>query len=54
LDAQDFPESLYATADSALPSWGLQMFAGAQIFADPAKAEIFRSAVKQINQKASV
>ena len=51
LDALDFPKSLLATSESVVPSWGLQMFAGAQIFGDPTKAEIFRSAVEAIQQK---
>jgi hypothetical protein len=51
LDALDFPDSLLATAESTVPSWGLQMFAGAQIFGDPTKAEIFRSTVEAIQQR---
>ena len=51
LDALDFPNSLLATGESSVPSWGLQMFGGAQIFADPAKAEIFKNTVKQIQRK---
>ena len=53
LDALDFPDSLLATADSAEPSWGLQMFGGAEVFGDPIKAEIFRIAVKKIQEKAT-
>jgi len=48
LDAVDFPASLLATAASARPSWGMQLFAGAQVFADPERAGIFRMAVDQI------
>ncbi len=51
LDALDFPDSLTATAAAAVPSWGLQMFGGADIFRDPAKAEVFRTAVNQIQNK---
>jgi hypothetical protein len=53
LDALDFPDSLLATAESAVASWGLQMFGGAQVFADPTKAEIFRNAVEIIQQNVS-
>jgi hypothetical protein len=49
LDALDFPASLLALADSSSdqvrPSWGLQLFGGAQVFADPAQAQIFAEAV---------
>jgi hypothetical protein len=50
LDAQDFPGSLAATAASPQPSWGLQMFAGAEVFQHTDRAELFRSAVGQIRQ----
>lgn len=50
LDAMDFPESLLETAISNQPSYGLQMFNGAQIFNDPDKAAIFRDAVETIRQ----
>jgi hypothetical protein len=53
LDALDFPDSLLETATSSVPSWGLQMFAGATIFADPTKAEVYRTAVEKIQQKIS-
>jgi len=48
LDAMDFPDSLLAAAAADQPSWGLQMFAGAELFDDPAKASIFREAVTRI------
>lgn len=48
LDALDFPDSLLETARSPIPSWGLQMFNGAQIFSDPTKSSVFKEAVKQI------
>jgi len=51
LDALDFPDSLLATAESAYPSWGIQLFDGADVFADPAKARIFDTAVQQIRQR---
>ncbi len=48
LDALDFPASLQATAESARPSWGLQIFGGAQVFGDPERARIFQAVVEQI------
>lgn len=48
LDALDFPASLQEAARAETPSWGIQLFGGAQIFADPAQAERFRRAVEQI------
>jgi hypothetical protein len=53
LDALDFPGSLSATAAASVPSWGIQMFNGADVFRDPVKADIFLSAVNQIQQKLS-
>ncbi len=51
LDALDFPASLLETAESSVPSWGLQMFGGATVFADPAKADIFRKAVERMRER---
>lgn len=51
LDALDFPDSLLAAAASAQPSWGMQLFGGASVFGDPDKAQIFRAAVEQIQQR---
>ena len=48
LDALDFPDSLLATAQSNVSGWGLQMYGGASVFADPDQAEIFRKAVNQM------
>ena len=48
LDVMDFPDSLLATAESLRPSWGIQLFGGAEVFADPDKAQIFERAVQQI------
>ena len=50
LDALDFPDSLSATAASRQPSWGVQLFGGAQVFSDPDQAAIFRTAVERIRQ----
>jgi hypothetical protein len=52
LDAGDGPESLTETARSAFPSWGVQVFAGASIFADDAFAETFKAAVEEIKKVA--
>jgi hypothetical protein len=48
LDALDTPDSLLAVAASGRPSWGLQLFGGAEVFADPDRAMIFASAVERI------
>ena len=45
LDVLDFPDSLLAVASSARPSWGVQVFGGAQVFADPGRAQVFSAAV---------
>ena len=50
LDAQDFPDSLLALADSEPASYGIQMFGGARIFAELDQARIFREAVEVIRQ----
>jgi hypothetical protein len=51
LDALDFPDSLLSLAESAVPSWGLQMFDGVSIFRDPQQTEIFRKAAAAIRQR---
>lgn len=48
LDALDFPASLRATAAAAHPSWGVQIFGGAEVFGDPQRARIFQAAVERI------
>ena len=48
LDMLDYPDSLLETASSSHPTWGFQMFAGAEIFQDAKKVEIFQGAVEQI------
>ena len=53
LDALDFPDSLVATGASTTPSWGLQLFGGDRVFADPGKARIFRDAVERMRVMAS-
>ncbi|MEA3397429.1 MAG: hypothetical protein U9R05_08210, partial [Chloroflexota bacterium] len=54
LDVLDFPDSLTATAEAANPSWGIQIFAGAQVFEEPETAGFFRSAVDRIRQVAAL
>ena len=51
LDVLDFPASLQAVADSPVPSWGIQLFAGAPVFADAAQSRIFTDAVAKIRQR---
>ncbi len=48
LDALDFPDSLVATGEAEPASWGLQVFNGAQIFANPAWARQFQQIVGEI------
>lgn len=48
LDALDFPESLNAVADSPIPSWGIQMFSGVNVFGDPDSARIFAEAIQKM------
>jgi hypothetical protein len=48
LDLLDFPASLQAVADSPVPSWGIQLFAGAPIFTDSQNSRIFMDAVEKI------
>jgi hypothetical protein len=51
LDALDFPAGLLACAESRIPSWGLQVFGGADVFADPGRSELFRRAVEAIGSR---
>jgi hypothetical protein len=51
LDVLDFPASLQAVADSLVPSWGIQLFAGASIFASTEQACIFADAVTKIQSQ---
>lgn len=53
LDALDFPESLLETTWASAPTWGFQLFGGAQVFSDPEKARIFHSAVEIIQKRIS-
>lgn len=51
LDALDFPASAQASAESVVPSWGLQLFGGASVFRDPAQGALFRQVVEQIRAR---
>jgi hypothetical protein len=51
LDILDFPASLEAAAEASYPSWGVQVFGGAEIFGDPEKGERFRKAVQKIQER---
>ncbi len=53
LDALDFPASLQATATATWPSWGVQIFGGARVFADPEQARSFQAAVAHIRASAA-
>ena len=48
LDALDGPDSLRETAASAIPSYGLQIFGGAAVFADATFAQVFQGAAARI------
>lgn len=50
LDVLDYPDSLLAVSEAASPTWGVQVFGGAEVLGDPAKAEIFHAAVQRIRQ----
>jgi hypothetical protein len=53
LDAQDFPDSLVSVGESSNPSWGVQVFAGAQIFNDLENANLFREVVDRMHKRVS-
>jgi hypothetical protein len=53
LDALDFPDSLSATADSPRPSWGIQLYGGASVFADPERARVFGEAMERMHRHLS-
>ncbi|WP_274362160.1 hypothetical protein [Paenibacillus thermotolerans] len=50
LDALDFPDSLHQTADSKVPSYGIQLYGGARIFHDSHSAMRFKQAVERITE----
>jgi hypothetical protein len=47
----EFPDSLAAAATAARPSWGIQIFGGAGIFADARKTRQFSDAVSRMQQQ---
>lgn len=51
LDALDFPNSLAEMGEASVPSYGLQVFGGAQIFVNPEWATRFRTVVDGIRTK---
>jgi hypothetical protein len=53
LDVLDFPDSFLAAAASSQPSWGIQIFGGAQVFQDPDWARTWGAAVEQIQTSIS-
>jgi hypothetical protein len=53
LDALDFPDSLAEMGEASVPSYGLQVFGGAQIFVNPEWAMLFRTVVDGIRTKVS-
>jgi len=54
LDVLEFPGSLLETAQSALPSLGIQLFGGARIFNDPKHVRLFAQAVEEIREKSAL
>ncbi|MBX3010350.1 MAG: hypothetical protein KF832_02540 [Caldilineaceae bacterium] len=50
-DALDFPASLAAIGTAQPPSWGLQIFGGAQVFANPAWARLFQEVIAEIRSR---
>ena len=51
LDMLDFPESLQAAAEAAVPSWGIQLFGGERVFEDPAQARLLQQSIEAIQHK---
>jgi hypothetical protein len=51
LDALDFPDSLLATASSAVPSYGIQLFGGAKVFGEPQQAAVFAESVRRMRNQ---
>ena len=50
LDALDFPDSLLAMSNAEHPSWGVQLFGGARVFADSENSRIFLETVETMRQ----
>jgi hypothetical protein len=53
LDVLDFPDSLLETAESPLPTWGMQLYGGARIMSDQKQAQIFAETVERIRRSFS-
>jgi hypothetical protein len=51
LDALDFPDSLRLTGEAQPPSWGLQLFNGAQMFVTPGWAALFQQVVNRVRRQ---
>ncbi len=51
LDIRDFPDSLEAAAESAVPSWGVQLFGGAEALAEPSGARRFAACVERMRRR---
>ena len=51
LDALDCPDNLTATGESTVPSYGLQIFSGAQVFANAEWAALFAAVVEKIQTR---
>ncbi|MHB0858318.1 MAG: hypothetical protein ACYC5M_12195 [Anaerolineae bacterium] len=51
LDALDGPETLHAVAAAARPTWGLQVFGGAALLRESARARPFQETVAAIRQR---
>ena len=53
LDMLDYPDSMQQTAESAVPSWGVQLFGGERVFEDPTQARLFQQSIETIRQRIS-
>lgn len=51
LDILEFPASLQAAAELSVPSWGVQVYGGRDIFADPGKGAAFAAAVQKMRRR---
>jgi hypothetical protein len=54
LDVLEYPDSLMATAGSLIPSLGVQIYGGAEIFRDEKRAGGFAQAVKEIQMRLEI
>lgn len=51
LDVLDFPDSMASLAEAEGPNWGVQLFAGAEVFADVDKAAQFARLAEALRQR---